>query len=743
MAQSEQVKKHRAVFEQKHLSIVKSHKAPTIQDFEIIKPISRGAFGQVYLAKRKNSDLFFALKSMKKCDVRTKNMMEQVVAERDALAISSKSPYVVQLYYSFQSDEKIYLVMEYMIGGDIKSLLHNLGYFDEDMTLFYISEVTLALEYLHSHHIYHRDIKPDNMLLSNTGHVKLTDFGLSCFTKERKLSYQDLLKTPGNQESNNNNQTSTIFWRTPGQLQSLTCKFTFSKPQQKSCSKIKRSHKMSTVHSVASENSKNFVFSPPEVHSSYDNVFGKTASFLSTQKVGRTASTPNQAYIEDSSNTIPVSQTGLTSDIFSLNLENNSRKRSYSDLDSDNKENIFEGNLSRFPKRSRVISFSMPSELDLCQPNETRNEDKKNLRVNVVKFSENVQQYVSHNSKSSSDIPNCDNSDNQSSVPLSIPEVSNNSTSDDSKYDPHGNISGVTALTETSHMSLANVSDDFHVDNTASMSITDRQTEKQTMAIKLTPSPMELSKPLHGSHKSPSLTPVTAFAREGQNDSVDMITPVQMLKFFDGVSPMLREKLPSNNLNEETSIELMEQKIKCTPLTQGYRKLTKDIMKQTPFRTPKSCVRGKATPAEKKRILGTPDYLAPEVLLGKDHGAPVDWWALGVCFYEFLTGVPPFNDDTPELVFQHILDHELIWPEGEESLSGKSVEAIKLLLTEDPAFRPKAETIKCMACFSNLQWDQLHGVEAPFVPQPDNIYDTTYFDARNMANRLQMSDFKP
>lgn len=69
--------------------------------------------------------------------------------------------------------------MEYMIGGDLKSLIAAYGYFCESAALFYCAEITLALEYLHKHGIIHRDIKPDNMLLSQTGHVKLTDFGLS------------------------------------------------------------------------------------------------------------------------------------------------------------------------------------------------------------------------------------------------------------------------------------------------------------------------------------------------------------------------------------------------------------------------------------------------------------------------------------------------------------------------------------------------------------------------------------
>ncbi|KAG8172052.1 hypothetical protein JTE90_014541 [Oedothorax gibbosus] len=126
-----------------------------------------------------------------------------------------------------QTKKDIFLVMEYMIGGDVKSLLHIYGFFDEDMAVFYAAEAAHALEYLHGHNIVHRDLKPENMLISATGHVKLTDFGLSKITVIKPIKPGDLLGTPSCYTSGGGNNTQ-LPNRTPGQLLSLTSALAFS-----------------------------------------------------------------------------------------------------------------------------------------------------------------------------------------------------------------------------------------------------------------------------------------------------------------------------------------------------------------------------------------------------------------------------------------------------------------------------------------------------------------------------------
>lgn len=444
---------------------------PSIDDFVVLKPISRGAFGKVYLAQKKGSEgQFFAIKSVKKSEMVHKNMVDQVLAERNALAVS-RSPFVVHLFYCLQTPTSVHLVMEYMIGGDVKSLLHAYGFFEEPMARFYTAEAALALDYLHRRGIIHRDLKPDNMLISAEGHVKLTDFGLSQ-VECKKIDLADLIGTPASRASR------PVQGRTPGQLLSLTSDLSFTEPPQRSARR-------------------------------------------------------------------------------------------------------------RLPRGSCSAGGSMKR-------------------------------------------------------PSSSPLVVN----------------------------------------------------AKRLHFDLGTSP-PLRSPLHSSSlQSPNvLSPEWA---DGASHSEEVFT------------------------SRPTDI---------TPVAEAFTAAS-----SLERRTPKVS-RGQ------HRLLGTPDYLAPELLLGQKHGAPVDWWALGICLYEFMTGIPPFCDQSPEAVFANILHGELEWPVGEEALSATAVHAVSELLTREPEARPGFHELCLLPFFESVTWSSLLDKEPPFVPNPDDDTDTCYFDARNQMQHLQLSSF--
>ena len=150
----------------------------TIREFESLDIIGRGAFGEVRVCKHKETDEIVAIKKMKKEDMHTKNQILHIRTEKEILQIA-KSQWVVQLKYSFQDEYYLYLVMEFLPGGDFMSLLMKKDILSEQESRYYIAQLILAVESVHKLNCIHRDLKPDNLLICKDGSLKLSDFGLS------------------------------------------------------------------------------------------------------------------------------------------------------------------------------------------------------------------------------------------------------------------------------------------------------------------------------------------------------------------------------------------------------------------------------------------------------------------------------------------------------------------------------------------------------------------------------------
>ena len=153
----------------------------TVYDFQPLSIIGKGAYGEVRLCKVKATGEVIAMKRMKKTEMKFKNQVKHIKAERDVLTRAAQSPWIVELKYSFQDAHCLYLGMEYLPGGDLMTLLMKKEILSEEEGRFYAAEILLGIEATHQLNYIHRDIKPDNILLDARGHVKLSDFGLCSY----------------------------------------------------------------------------------------------------------------------------------------------------------------------------------------------------------------------------------------------------------------------------------------------------------------------------------------------------------------------------------------------------------------------------------------------------------------------------------------------------------------------------------------------------------------------------------
>jgi ribosomal protein S6 kinase alpha-5 len=154
-----------------------------MQNFELLKVLGTGAYGKVFLVRKRGGNdngKLYAMKVLKKASIVQKaKTTEHIKTERQVLASVRQSPFLVTLYYAFQTDAKLHLILEYIRGGELFTHLFKREHFSENEVKFYVGEITLALEHLHKLGIIYRDIKLENILLDQDGHICLCDFGLS------------------------------------------------------------------------------------------------------------------------------------------------------------------------------------------------------------------------------------------------------------------------------------------------------------------------------------------------------------------------------------------------------------------------------------------------------------------------------------------------------------------------------------------------------------------------------------
>ncbi|KAL6494991.1 hypothetical protein OROGR_030910 [Orobanche gracilis] len=471
----------------------------SIDDFEIIKPISRGAFGRVFLAKKRTTGDLFAIKVLKKADMIRKNAVESILAERDIL-ISVRNPFVVRFFYSFTCRENLYLVMEYLNGGDLYSLLRNMGCLHEDVARVYIAEVVLALEYLHSLRVVHRDLKPDNLLIAHDGHIKLLIAPIA----------------------------------------------------------------LAIANSDAKRN------------------------FVATR-----------------------------SETLWLRIA-----MGYGFLDS---EHFPHYSADRDSKNDGTISFAIGIGNTCCYG-------------------------------ALCAIDNCDKD------AKSVPTLH------------HVQLIRNLGLVSVRHWEVSQGAGE----------------SAQTVLEK-------------------SRVGTVGTIIKGANNMDD----TQLTDF--GLS-----KVGLINSTDDLS----------GPVVSGTSLMDED-------EPPLSASEHQQERREKRSAVGTPDYLAPEILLGTGHGCTADWWSVGVILFELIVGVPPFNAEHPQKIFENILNRKIPWPRVPDEMSHESHDLIDRLLTEDPTQRlgaAGASEVKQHPFFRDINWDTLARQKAAFVPASEGATDTSYFTSRYSWN---------
>ncbi|QID79625.1 serine/threonine-protein kinase dbf2 [Saccharomyces pastorianus] len=167
--------------QREHQVLRKRRLKPKNRDFEMITQVGQGGYGQVYLARKKDTKEVCALKILNKKLLFKLNETKHVLTERDILT-TTRSEWLVKLLYAFQDLQSLYLAMEFVPGGDFRTLLINTRCLKSGHARFYISEMFCAVNALHDLGYTHRDLKPENFLIDAKGHIKLTDFGLAAGT---------------------------------------------------------------------------------------------------------------------------------------------------------------------------------------------------------------------------------------------------------------------------------------------------------------------------------------------------------------------------------------------------------------------------------------------------------------------------------------------------------------------------------------------------------------------------------
>ena len=175
---SKEIQSEKPLLSESDISDSLSNSKINEKDFTPVKLIGKGSYGNVFLVRFNKNNKLYAMKVLSKSHIRVQNQEKNTISERN-LMVQINCPFIVNIKFAFQNDSKLFLVQEFLQGGDLFFHIHTNPRFSNDRAKFYVIELVLALEFLHKNNMLYRDLKPENILIGADGHIKLTDFGLS------------------------------------------------------------------------------------------------------------------------------------------------------------------------------------------------------------------------------------------------------------------------------------------------------------------------------------------------------------------------------------------------------------------------------------------------------------------------------------------------------------------------------------------------------------------------------------
>lgn len=768
--------------ENQHMIYSKDNKTSVdLEDFDLLKVIGRGNFAKVLQARKKDTGEIFAIKILNKTKLAESDQVEHIKTER-AVMQYVEHPFLVNLLYAFQTPEKLYMVMEFVNGGELFFHLKREKRFPEPRTKFYAAELFLALDHIHKHNVVYRDLKPENILLSSGGHVLLTDFGLA-----KILSSHDRTNTFCVAGSTDISLGNGLSRKMNDIAEGIVA-------QKSDPTNVQMMEEGDIVLPVSSSEGMRFGAGMQAWGDQEGTPYDVRNDGHATQVIVRDGLRECvRVSLEDGRDLLvtPDHQVlALGPDVSNASITPNTDRATFPFSDLATAKWIPAGSLTREhrvvcsamytvsdePEKDRTPQFSsfelsfgvdtdklITSQWSIC---EDRQRDKilafarlcgiVNANVEHIIASKDV--YLTLEDEMDVAQITADMQFILDEIPPFArwtPKVERMCTNPPhAVYRLHLPDPLVRMLNAVEAMTTCHQLPPFVSHEQCPPGVV-REFLAAFWGASSTLYSMEVSKRAQ--------TLITMFGRLGVDVDVVIEKDDEYCICIDKEHARhVFAKYCGVRYNTDKQCELgalvaHEGARVASKCTQSLAEFSRDTGFKMGFKNRRSLalhVTSVERDTEKRHRVydmtvknfksfvangivvhncGTPEYLAPEVLLQQGHGKPVDWWSYGTLLYEMLVGIPPFYSDNIQEMYDMILHADLVLPDRLISIEAQDL--LARLLERNPKKRlgsgsRGSDEIKQHPFFKDINWDAIYNktIPAPFIPKLKDELDTSYFD---------------